>query len=112
MSSLKLTFLKAGLHTTVQDRGRLGFQHLGVPINGVMDKGSAKLANELVGNDPNAPLFEITLIGPKVQFTGAGQIAITGADLSPSLNGEVMEMYTPTNIVNGELLEFGEPIEG
>lgn len=112
MSSLKLTFLKAGLHTTVQDQGRLGFQHLGVPINGVMDKCSAKLANELVGNDTSAPLFEITLIGPKVQFTGDGQIAITGADLSPSLNGEVMEMYTTTNIADGDLLEFGEPIEG
>jgi len=78
----------------------------------VMDKCSAQLANQLVGNDDTAPLFEITLIGPKVQFSGKGQIAITGANLSPKINGEATEMYMTTNIADGDLLEFGEPIEG
>ena len=112
MDDFKMTFLKPGLHTTVQDQGRLGFQHLGVPINGVMDKRAAKLANELVSNEINAPLFEITLIGPKVEFSGKGQIAITGADLSPTLNGKVIDMYSTISISDGDLLEFGHPIHG
>jgi biotin-dependent carboxylase-like uncharacterized protein len=112
MPDFKLTFLKPGLHTTVQDQGRMGFQHLGVPINGVMDKHSASQANELVGNEIKSPLFEITLIGPKIQFAGKGQIAITGTNLSPTLNGKAVEMYSTLNISDGDLLEFGKPIEG
>ncbi len=112
MSSFKLTFVRPGLHTTVQDRGRFGFQHLGVPINGVMDKQSASLANQLVGNDKNTPLFEITLIGPKITFKGEGQIALTGADLSPTINGEKAEMYQTLNMTDGDILEFGKPMEG
>ena len=112
MGDFKLTFLKPGLHTTVQDHGRLGFQHLGVPINGVMDKHSANLASELVGNESSTPLFEITLIGPKIEFSGKGQIAITGANLSPKINGKAVEMYITLNIADGDLLEFGKPIEG
>jgi len=112
MGDFQLTFLKPGLHTTVQDQGRLGFQQLGVPINGVMDKHSARLANELVGNNSEAPLFEITLFGPKIQFSGNGQIAITGADLSAKINGKIAEMYATLNITDGDLLAFGEPIEG
>ena len=96
----------------MQDQGRLGFQHLGVPINGAMDRHSANQANELVGNGINAPLFEITLIGPKVQFSRSGQIAITGANLSPTLNGKVVEMYSTMNISDGDLLEFGQPKVG
>lgn len=112
MPDFKLTFEKSGLHTTVQDQGRLGFQHLGVPINGVMDKCSADLANALVGNEITAPLFEITLIGPIVKFSGKGQIAITGANLSPTLNGQVLEMYSTLNIADGDLLEFRQPMQG
>jgi antagonist of KipI len=112
MDAFKLTFLKPGLHPTVQAQGRLGFQYLGVPINGVMDKHSANLANDLVDNESDAPLFEITLIGPRIQFSGKGQISITGAALTPQLNGKVIEMYTTLEIVDGDLLEFAQPIEG
>ena len=110
--SIKLQFLKSGLHTTVQDRGRHGHEHLGIPANGAMDKGAAKAANELVGNPKGSPVLEITLMGPHVRFEGSGQIAITGADLSPMLNGEAVANYETINIESGDELRFGRPMAG
>ena len=46
-----LLVIKPGLQTTIQDRGRWGFQWLGVPVAGPMDPCSHRLANALVGND-------------------------------------------------------------
>ena len=108
----RLHFLKPGLQTTIQDMGRRGIQDLGIPINGVMDKASAKLANHLVGNTESAPLLEITLIGPKIQFEGQCQIAITGADLSAEINGKTIQQFTTVNINHGDVLSFGKPIVG
>ena len=109
MSKLKLYFEKAGLQTTVQDQGRYGHQHLGIPINGAMDQNSALLANELVRNQTSSPVFEITLIGPRVIFKGDGVIAITGADLSPLINEQPSRMNSPMKISDGDTLTFGKP---
>ena len=51
--------MDAGPLTTVQDRGRPGLAHLGVPRSGLLDAPAAGLANRLVGNDPDAALLEI-----------------------------------------------------
>lgn len=108
----RLHFLKAGLQTTIQDLGRLGVQDLGIPISGAMDKASAKLANRLVGNSANSPLLEITLIGPKIQFEGQCQIAITGANLSAEYNGKPLAQFQTININHGDIVSFGKPILG
>ena len=108
----RLHFLKQGLQTTIQDLGRYGMQDLGIPINGAMDKASSKLANHLVGNLVNSPVLEITLIGPKIQFEGQCQIAITGANLSADLNGKPLTQFETININHGDLVSFGKPISG
>ncbi|WP_421978539.1 biotin-dependent carboxyltransferase family protein [Roseivirga seohaensis] len=108
----RLHFLKSGLQTTVQDLGRHGVQDLGIPINGAMDKASAQLANQLVGNDANSPVLEITLLGPKIQFEGPCQIAITGADLSAEINGNTIPLFRTINIEHGDVLSFGKPLIG
>ena len=107
MSLITLHFLKTGLQTLIQDSGRIGYQSYGVPVSGVMDKKSAALANELVGNPSDAPVIEITLLGPKIEIEGECQIAITGADLSPKINNQTIPLYTTVTVKNGDMLSFG-----
>ncbi|MEM1120714.1 MAG: biotin-dependent carboxyltransferase family protein [Bacteroidota bacterium] len=107
MPKTTLHFQKAGLQTTIQDQGRIGYQSYGVPTSGAMDKKAAQLANELVGNSPENPVIEITLLGPKIQFLGACQIAITGADLSPRINQQIAALYKTIEVKSGDVLKFG-----
>lgn len=107
-----LLFKKPGLLTTVQDLGRIGVQHLGVPIGGVMDQKSAKTGNWLVGNKDASPILEITLMGPEIEIQGPCQIALTGARLSPLLNGQQVSMYETINIDKNAILSFGKLVAG
>lgn len=109
---LRLHFIKTGLQTTIQDQGRMGHQDIGIPVNGAMDKASARAANRLVGNDENAPVLEITLLGPTIQIEGTGQIALTGADLSAKINGEPADMYETLDVEDGDIISFGRPVTG
>ena len=104
--------IKSGLWTTVQDLGRMGFQAQGVPANGVMDKTSAKIANWLVGNPLESPVLELTLLGPKIEITGTCQMAITGADLRPKLDGRLCSMNQTITIEGKKILSFGKKVHG
>jgi len=103
---LKVKCLKTGLYTSIQDEGRFGVQDQGIPISGALDKSSMRIANELVGNLPNSPVLEMTLFGPTFEFEGKGQIAITGANMKATLNGNPIENYMTLNIDSGDLLQF------
>lgn len=72
----------AGALTTVQDRGRVGFAHLGVPRAGALDAPAAALANRLVGNAPDAALLEVTLGGFVARSADGVWAAVTGAGIS------------------------------
>jgi len=74
-----LEVLAAGPLTTVQDRGRRGLAHLGVPGAGPLDRPAAELANRLVGNGPDAALLEVTLGGFAARSDGGLWVAVTGA---------------------------------
>lgn len=104
--------IKSGLYSTVQDLGRSGFAHLGVPVSGVMDQFSAKLANEIVGNHINAAVIEMTLIGGVFKFNCDTCIAITGADMLPKLNGLAVSTYKPIKIDKGDLVSFSASKNG
>jgi len=99
--------LKAGLFDTIQDLGRHNYQEFGVPISGVMDSYSAKLANALVGNDEVGAVLEMTLFGPKLEFQQNCLISVTGADLSPSINGILLAHNTAISVKVGDVLSFG-----
>lgn len=75
----RLQVLAPGPLTTVQDRGRLGWRHLGVAQCGTLDPPAAALANRLVGNDPAEAVLELTLQGPTLQFDRPVRLAICGA---------------------------------
>lgn len=107
-----LSFKKAGMLTAVQDIGRSSYQHFGIPVGGVMDKFSAKEANRLVGNQSEAPVFEITIMGPEIEFSGSCQIAITGANMSATLNGMPIENYQTIDVPIGGIMKFGRLISG
>ena len=79
--------IEPGLLTTVQDVGRFGYLRHGVPVSGAMDPVALRLANLLVGNPEGEACLEVTLSGPRLRFRSAAVIAVTGADLSPSING-------------------------
>ncbi|TJY33915.1 5-oxoprolinase subunit C family protein [Pontimicrobium aquaticum] len=101
-----------GFYSTIQDLGRKDFQHLGVPISGVMDVYAGKMANAILGNDENCAVLEITMLGPKLEFCCDTAIVITGANLSPSLANTIINNNTLVNVNKGEVLSFNKPING
>ena len=103
---------KPGLLTTIQDLGRYGFKKDGIITGGAMDTVAHRVANLLVNNDENEPTIEITLFGPTIRFVENGVISLCGGDLSPYLNGRVLEMERPIWIDKGDVLTFGQPKTG
>ncbi|MBS0167962.1 MAG: biotin-dependent carboxyltransferase [Nitrospira sp.] len=104
--------LKSGWLTTVQDLGRYGYQHYGVSVSGAMDSFSTIVANRLVGNPDQAAVLECTLKGPELRFERDTVIAITGADLSPTIDGHNVPMWECILIPLGSRLHFGIPRAG
>jgi biotin-dependent carboxylase-like uncharacterized protein len=102
-----LLVVKPGLQTTVQDRGRWGFQALGVPVSGPMDPSSHRLANALVGNDPGAATLEVTLVGPEVEFEDERVVAVAGAEFVLTLDGRLEGGNTAFVAPAGSRLRFG-----
>ncbi len=101
------TIDRAGALTTIQDEGRFGYQAGGVSPAGPMDSRSFHIANIFAGNRMGAPALEITFIGPAIRFNEDSLIAVTGADLTPKINGAVISMYKPVTVSSGDVLSFG-----
>jgi biotin-dependent carboxylase-like uncharacterized protein len=75
----EIEVLAAGPLTTVQDRGRPGWAHIGVPPSGAVDPPALERGNRLVGNDPGAAALEGTMVGPRLRFRAPALVALTGA---------------------------------
>jgi KipI family sensor histidine kinase inhibitor len=101
-----LEVIKPGMLTTVQDLGRPGRQHWGIPAGGAMDRQAARVANLLLGNDENAPLLEMTLAGPQLEFLRDTWIAVTGADIRGVAG------WRPVRVEAGQVVSFAEVIRG
>lgn len=104
--------LNPGLQATVQDLGRPGYFHLGIPISGAMDRLSLRAANLLVGNDQGAAALEIVFMGPQLEFEKDAMVAVTGAELPPRLDGEERPTWTAFKIKAGQVLSFDYLREG
>ena len=107
-----LTIVKPGLLTTVQDLGRFGNQATGVPVAGPMDVFSHRLANQLVGNTPDAATLEITLIGPELTVEADTTMAIAGAHFEVMLDDRVVAMSESFAVRPGQRLKFGRIVQG
>jgi antagonist of KipI len=98
--------LKPGLFTTVQDLGRYGYLRFGVPISGAMDQFSLVAANVLVGNKSDDACLETTIMGPELQALGETQVAVTGANCSPRINGEDVPMWRTLQLQKDDVVSF------
>ncbi|MCG7343164.1 biotin-dependent carboxyltransferase family protein [Sporosarcina sp. ACRSL] len=98
---------KPGLHDTVQDLGRYGYQKFGVVAGGAMDPFSHRVANLLVGNKETEATLEMTLVGPHLLFKEDALIAICGGDLAPAIEGIAVPMWKSVFIRKGSELRFG-----
>lgn len=103
---MALRIHKPGLMTTVQDSGRIGGYHLGMPPAGAMDRYAYQVGNMLVGNPEGLAGLECTYFGPEVEFTGAATIALTGADMPARINGTEVEGWTSHAVAAGDVLTF------
>jgi biotin-dependent carboxylase-like uncharacterized protein len=93
--------------TTVQDLGRMGHLRVGIPTSGPMDREAFLLANRLVGNPDDAAGLECTLIGPRIEFTDERLVAVTGADMTPTLNGAAAAAWQGLRVRAGDVLRLG-----
>ena len=103
---------KAGMLTTVQDRGRWGYQSRGVPVAGPMDPVSHRLANAIVGNPPDAALLEVTLLGPELAFDDEHAVAVAGAVFEFTIDGQPAAMNVRSVVPAGGRLRFGSRRRG
>jgi biotin-dependent carboxylase-like uncharacterized protein len=84
-----LKILSPGLHTTVQDLGRFGYQNIGVPVSGALDGFGLRLANALVGNPQGAAAVEILVSGPVLEIAAdSARLALIGTGASLDIRGQ------------------------
>jgi biotin-dependent carboxylase-like uncharacterized protein len=107
-----LRVVEPGLETTVQDLGRYGSYHLGVPPSGAADKYSFILGNMLLGNPLDYAGLEITLLGPTIEFQKSTVIAITGAPVQPTINKQPIPMWENIRVEEGDVLRFNFSKQG
>lgn len=104
--------IKPGPYTTVQDGGRHGYQQYGVPPAGVLDDYAFRAANLLVGNQENAAVLEITFLGPHLEALAEAELALTGAEMPVSLNGEPVEGWAGFRVKPGDRVALGPARSG
>jgi biotin-dependent carboxylase-like uncharacterized protein len=107
-----LTVLATGPLALVQDLGRPGNGHLGVPPSGALDQPALRLANRLVGNPESAAGIETLLGGLSVRAEASCTVAVTGPQVDVLLAGRQMGSHSPIHVAAGEVLSLGTPASG
>jgi biotin-dependent carboxylase-like uncharacterized protein len=103
---MSVKVLKPGLSTTVQDLGRPGYYHIGIPISGGMDRFALRCANMLVGNKEGLAVLEAVFMGPELKFSDDATVAVTGGELPPKVNGDPRATWTSFKVKKGDVLSF------
>ncbi|MFG3104209.1 biotin-dependent carboxyltransferase family protein [Streptomyces sp. NPDC048182] len=112
MTDRALAVVRAGVLTTVQDRGRPGHAHLGVPRSGALDRPAAALVNRLVGNAAGAAVLETTLDGCALRPRAAVTVAVGGAPCPVTVDGRPAAWGAPLEVPAGALLDVGAAVRG
>ncbi|MER7921138.1 MULTISPECIES: biotin-dependent carboxyltransferase family protein [unclassified Streptomyces] len=107
MTDRALVVVRPGMLTTVQDLGRPGYAHLGVPHSGALDPPAAALVNRLAGNGPDAAVLETTLDGCALRPRSTVTVAVGGAPCPVRVGGRPAAWGAPVLVPAGELLEVG-----
>lgn len=109
---MSVKIIKAGILDTTQDAGRFGHQHLGINPTGAMDQYAMQVANILVGNDPAEAVIEMHFPAAAFLFTRPALIALSGADLTASINGDEVPHQHPIIVGKNDVLQFHKPRNG
>ncbi|MGH3325896.1 MAG: biotin-dependent carboxyltransferase family protein [Streptomyces sp.] len=116
MTTAEIHVVRAGALTTVQDLGRHGHAHLGVPRSGALDEPAHRLANRLVGNPETAATLETTLNGCALRACGtpgaAVEVVVTGAACPVTVDGRPAPWGVPFRLPAGAVLEAGPATYG
>jgi biotin-dependent carboxylase-like uncharacterized protein len=104
--------ISPGPLTTIQDAGRTAFQHMGVPVSGVLDRYAAHVANCLVGNPAGSAVLEATLVGPRLEVLAEADIGVTGAASALTVNGVPTPGWTSVRVRPGDVVDAGAPESG
>ena len=104
--------LNGGTRATIQDAGRPGYRHLGIPQSGAADKLSFALANWMVGNRWDAPAIECALGGLHLRFTEATTIALAGAEMWAQINGQNVINFNAMTVDKGDILTLSFARDG
>ena len=110
--SAALEVMRAGVRTTIQDLGRPGLAHLGVPRSGAADAGALRLANRLAGNPPDAAGLEILLGGVRLRTTRAVTLAVTGAPCTVTVGDRRADPGFPLPVPAGTVVTIGRATAG
>jgi KipI family sensor histidine kinase inhibitor len=108
----RVEVLQPGPLTTIQDLGRAGLAHLGVPASGAADASSLRLANSLVGNEAGAACLEVTLGRLALRFESAAVVAVTGAPALVSVGDDEFASGTAIAVPAGSVLRLGGAVVG
>ncbi|MDU8619888.1 5-oxoprolinase/urea amidolyase family protein [Pseudomonas syringae] len=100
--------LSGGTQTSVQDYpGRLGYWAVGVPPSGPMDSRALRQGNGLLGNAEGCAALEITMSGPLLRFNTDAVVAVTGAHIPITVDGQSCAMNTALLVHAGSTLSLG-----
>lgn len=109
---MAIKIIRAGILDTIQDKGRYGYQHLGINPGGAMDQYAMQVANILVGNDPGEAVIELHFPASVFLFDEPALIALSGADFSASINGEPVPVLHAIQVNKNDVLQFHRPLSG
>ena len=110
--SNRITVLDAGMLSLVQDRGRPGLAHLGVPRSGAADKDAMTLANRMLGNAEGAPVIETTNGGLTIRCEQPCLVTVTGAPLRVCVDGRRRWSHEVLAVRAGQQVSLGMPSDG
>lgn len=111
-SRLGFEVLRPGLLTTVQDRGRTGYQRFGVPVSGAVDQAALRVGNVLVGNPQDTAALEIALQGPQLRLLTDVVLALTGAEFAATLDAEPLPSCESFAAHPGQVLDIQMAVSG
>ena len=109
---MSLSIERSGALASLQDAGRFGVRHLGVTQGGSADWCSQHWANWLLGNPLTVPVVEIVLGNFELLAEHDGYLALAGADLGASLDGQALAPGCSFTIGKGQRLRFSQPRQG
>lgn len=98
--------MSPGPFTTVQDKGRFGYQYLGIPVSGALDAFAFRAANLLVGNPKESAVLEMTVVGAQLTVMREADVALTGAPMEIKLNSKPIKSWQSLRVLPGDMLSI------